>query len=57
MILKFKPDLFGKWEVGVVGFDEEGNECGHTFSEFEEYAISQIRSTCAALRPRRLEST
>ena len=32
VILKFKPDLFGKWEVGVVGFDEEGNECGHTFS-------------------------
>ena len=49
VILKFKPDLFGKWEVGVVGFDEEGNECGHTFSEFEEYDETTAKDRCIAM--------
>ncbi len=49
VILKFKPDLFGKWEVGVVGFDEEGNECGHTFSEFEEYDETTAKDQCIAM--------
>lgn len=49
VILKFKPDLFGKWEVGVVGFDEEGDECGHTFSEFEEYDETTAKDRCIAM--------
>ncbi len=49
VILKFKPDLFGKWEVCVVGFDEEGNECGHTFSEFEEYDETTAKDRCIAM--------
>lgn len=49
VILKFKPDLFGKWEVGVVGFDEEGNECGHTFSEFEAYDETTAKDQCIAM--------
>ncbi len=49
VILKFKPDLFGRWEVGVVGFDGEGNECGHTFSEFEEYDEATAKDKCIAM--------
>lgn len=49
VILKFKPDLFRKWQVGVVGFDEEGKECGHTFSEFEEYNEATAKDKCIAM--------
>ena len=49
VIVKFKPDLFEKWQVGVVGFDEEGEECGHTFSEYEEYDEATAKEKCITI--------
>lgn len=49
VILKFQPELFGQWQVGVVGFDEDGNECGHTFSEYEEYDEATAKDKCIAI--------
>lgn len=49
VIVKFKPDLFDKWQVGVVGFDEDGEECGHTFSEYEEYDEATAKEKCIAI--------
>lgn len=48
-ILKFKEGIFSKWEVGVCGFDEEGEECGHTFSEFEPYNAKTAQEKCIAM--------
>ena len=33
----------------MVGFDGEGNECGHTFSEFEEYDEATAKDKCIAM--------
>lgn len=49
VILKFKPEWLGEWQVGVVGFDEEGNECGHTFSEYEKYDEATAKDKCIAI--------
>ncbi len=49
VILKYKPDLDTKWQVGVVGFDAEGEDCGHTFSEFEEYDEATAKDKCIAM--------
>lgn len=49
VILKFKPGLLDKWQVGVCGFDEEGEECGHTFSEYEEYDEATAKEKCIAM--------
>lgn len=49
VILKFKPDLLAKWQVGVVGFDADGDECGHTFSEYEEYDEATAKDKCIAI--------
>ena len=48
-ILKFKEGIFSKWEVGVCGFDEDGEECGHTFSEFEAYNAKTAQEKCIAM--------
>ena len=49
VIVKFKPEMTAEWQVGVVGFDEEGNECGHTFSEYEEYDNATAKDRCIAM--------
>lgn len=49
IILKFKLDVLAKWQVGVVGFDQEGKECGYTFSEFEEYDETTAKDNCIAM--------
>ncbi|MBQ4530836.1 MAG: DUF4261 domain-containing protein [Lachnospiraceae bacterium] len=48
-ILKFKEGIFSKWEVAVCGFDENGEECGHTFSEFEPYAPKTAQEKCISM--------
>lgn len=48
-IVKFKEGIFSKWEVAVCGFDEEGEECGHTFSEFEPYDSGTAQEKCIAM--------
>ena len=48
-ILKYKKGVFSKWWVGVCGFDEEGEECGHTFSEFEIYDPATAKDKCIAM--------
>lgn len=45
-ILKYKKSIFGKWLVGVCGYDEDGEECGHTFSEFEVYDEKTAKDKC-----------
>ncbi|MDE6314829.1 MAG: DUF4261 domain-containing protein [Lachnospiraceae bacterium] len=49
IIVKFKPRLLDRWQVGVVGFDETGEECGHTFSEFEIYDEKTAKERCIAM--------
>lgn len=48
-ILKYKKNIFSKWLVGVCGFDADGDECGHTFSEFEPYNESTAQERCIAM--------
>lgn len=48
-ILKFKKNIFSKWQLGVCGFDEDGEECGHTFSEFEPYDPKTAQESCIAI--------
>ncbi|MDE6915973.1 MAG: DUF4261 domain-containing protein [Lachnospiraceae bacterium] len=49
VILRFQPERSGQWQVGVVGFDEAGEECGHTFSEYEEYDEATAKERCIAM--------
>lgn len=48
-ILKFKENICSKWQVAVCGFDEDGEECGHTFSEFEPYDPKTAQEKCIAM--------
>ena len=45
-IIKYKKGVFSKWWVGVCGLDEDGEECGHTFSEFEVYDKATAKEKC-----------
>lgn len=55
-IFRYKKGMFGKWLIGVCG-GYEGDElenCGHTFSEMEEYneadAVSQAKALVETVR-------
>lgn len=48
-IVKFKESIFSKWEVAVCGFDEDGEECGHTYSDFEPYDPETAQEKCIAM--------
>lgn len=45
-ILKFKKGIFGKYLVGVCGYESDGSSCGHTFSEFEVYNEKTAKDDC-----------
>lgn len=36
-VIKYKEGIFSKWLLGVCVLDEDGEDCGFNFSEFEEY--------------------
>lgn len=50
-IFKYKKGLFGKWLLGVAGGyeGEELENCGHTFSEMQEYHEASAQKDATAL--------
>ncbi len=50
-IFKYKKGLFGKWLLGVAGgYEGEALEnCGHTFSEMQEYSAASAQKDAVAL--------
>ena len=50
-IFKYKKGLFGKWLLGVAGGyeGEELENCGHTFSEMQEYHEANAQKDATAL--------
>ncbi len=42
-VIKYKASLLSKWLLGVCVLDEEGEDCGLNFSEFEPYEPKTAR--------------
>ncbi len=49
-VYKFKKSAFGKWLVGICGFDGDSNEnIGHALSGLEEYEEDSVRELTMAM--------